>query len=551
VPAEVVDVCVVGSGAAGGVMAKELSEAGLSVVVLERGADRRARDFSEDELKWPVRDAWRDGHVETYRSDPQTDAAPGVYTRVVCTLGGAQTCWGASCLRLREDEFKVLSREGQVPGANLADWPIEYSEMEPCYEKCEGALGVAGDAGSDPFTPLRRSYPLPPHPSKCEGELFCKGAEALGLHPFSTPRAINSRPYDGRPACNYCGACASFGCLINARGGSLVSMIQKAEETGKCEVRPNCMAREITVDADGKVKGVMYYDAEGAEREQLARVVVLCANGLFSPMLLLSSASSLFPNGLANGSGLVGRNLMLHRFPTVCAVFSTETHSWAQHESDASLNDYRASDAGRGCIRGGVVQTVNFLTHQPIRYAKGFVAAAEGHLVWGQKLREAMSKWPRSMAVWAVVEDLPQVDNRVDQDPVAKDRWGMPAVRITYREHANDGALSQFFAARMKEILEAAKAEQVFQAGLAGPWAIGGREPISGSMHFLGTCRMGADPSSSVLDRFCRAHEVPNLFVVDGSCFPTSGGVPPTLTITANAFRVAEYIVQEGKKGNL
>ncbi len=543
---------MVGSGAAGGVMAKELSEAGFSVVVLERGSYRRARDFSEDELVWAVRDTWRRGHAETFRSDPEADAVAGAHTRVVFTVGGAQTCWGGSCLRFHEEEFQVLDREGAVPGASLADWPVQYSEMEPYYEKCEYALGVAGDATEDPFSPPRRSgYPLPPHPPKCEGELFRKGAEDLGLHPFSTPRAINSRPYDDRPVCNYCGACASFGCRINARGCSLVSMIQKAEETGRCEIRPGCVARELPVGDDGKVRGVLYLDPEGKEQEQKARVVLVCANGLLTPMLLLRSVSPAFPDGLANGSGLVGKNLMLHRFPTVCAVFSRQTHSWMQHECDMSLNDYRASDASRGCVGGGVVQTVNLLTHQPIRYASEFATAATGQPVWGHELSEAVAKWSRSAALWAVAEDLPQEENRLDEDPGVKDGWGMSAVRVTYRAHPNDVALSRFLGARMRELLEAARAEHVFEAGLAGPYSTAGNESIAGSMHFLGTCRMGDDPSRSVLDRFCRAHDVPNLFVIDGSCFPTSGGAPPTLTIMANAFRIAEYIVEEGKKGNL
>lgn len=524
------DVCVIGTGAGGGVMIQELTAAGFKVVALQRGPFLQRTDFSDDEVATIVR-------------------AP----KTAHCVGGTMTRWAGTSWRYRIDDFKTLSAEGAVEGASLADWPIDYEELEPYYERAEWDFGVSGDANGNPFAPPRKKeYPNPPHPGRAASVALASGALKIGCHPFPTPVAINSQPYGGRPRCLYAGNCAGYGCPVHAKATTLAVCISKALATGRLDLRPNSIAHEITLGKDGRAKSVLYVDWKGRPQEVFARHVMVAGNAVGSAHLLLSSKSGSFPQGLANSSGLVGRNLTFHTMPLVFFQVEKPALGFAGMSSHVALDDFHPSDAKRGFIRGGVVIERNDLTAQPIAYS---LFAGQGrekmNRPWGVELKKFLRDLPRTIAVGAVLEDLPMEGNRVELDPAAKDRHGLPVPRITHRQHPNDLAMHRWFQEKLLEIADACGASEKWVSRIPGVTHIDEETPMPESAHVMGTCRMGKDAKTSVLDRWCRAHDVKNLWVVDGSCFPTSGGYPPALTILANAYRVAEYFVAEARRQDL
>ncbi len=549
---KIFDVCVIGTGAGGGVMIQELCAAGFSVVALERGPHLAASQFmSDDELSIVVRDElFSPDQLETWRPDATTPTETGRFNMLAYCVGGTITHWAAWSWRFRPDEFKVLSTDGPVAGASLVDWPIDYEELAPFYDKAEWEFGVSGDAAANPFgAPRKRGYPNPPHPPKRSGEIVSKGAKSLGLHPFPVPMAINSRAYGGRPVCIYGGACQQYGCPIHAKATTLSVCIPKALASGRLDLRARARAIEITLAEDGRARAVRYLDAEGREQEVRARQFVVSCSAIGTPHLLRMSTSGSFPQGLANSSGLVGRNLTLHVASYVSFVVDEPTHGYTGLETHAGFDDWHASDPKRGFIRGGVVGEINMANKQPIMYSQlsalGHPSAARG---WGAGFKDFLRDFPRTVGVVAILEDLPMESNQIDPDPEVKDAQGLPAVRITHRQHENDLAMIDWYSERLLELAEASGAKKKW----ALPGFYGGRDaPAKGGAHFHGTCRMGDDPQRSVVDRWCRSHDVKNLWVVDGSFLPTSAGYNPTLTILANAYRVADHFVREAKQLSL
>src|SRR5882672_8537724 len=310
---DTVDFVIVGSGAAGGVMARELSQRGLTVVVLEQGPRISPQTRKHDELgDWYLGGFTNDvvKNPQTFRDDPGKKAElqkfkPALwYARAV---GGTSLHYTANFWRFHEIDFIERSVLGPIPGTGFADWPITYADLEPYYTKVEWEIGVSGLAGASPFDPPRtRPYPMPPLPVKSSGVLFERGARKLGLHPFPSPMAINSQPFRGRAACVHCGFCHGFACEVLAKASTLTTVIPEAEATGRCEVRPDSYVSRIETNKQGRTTGVTYFDRDRRERSQRARAVAVCANGSETPRLLLRSASPQFPNGLANSSGLVG-----------------------------------------------------------------------------------------------------------------------------------------------------------------------------------------------------------------------------------------------------
>ena len=538
-----VDICVIGTGAAGGVMCKELSQAGFEVVALEVGPFRTPADFENDELGQAVRFYFLPDpqyYPNTLRTDPKEKAEPGFHVARNMGVGGSTLTYCALSWRYHESDFKVKSTDGTVAGASIEDWPFTYDELEPFYEKAEYEIGVSGLAGANPFDPPRKSpYPMPPLLPIGSGQMCIKGAKKLGLHPFPSPMAINTIWYDGRPPCVYCGFCGWYACMRAARGSTLNNVIPKALATGKCEIRPNCMVREIAVDEQGRAKAAIYLDPEGKEQAQEAKLFLLCGGAIESARLLLMSKSGKFPQGLANSGGLVGKNMMYHIQAQAEGVFPWPVNAFKGPFSTVCVHDFYETDIKRGFIRGGTIEGSTYRGPITFQWRR-----PPDEPLWGQRhkdfSREYFSHW---MALLLHGEDLPQESSIIDLDPEVKDKYRLPVARITHKYHENDYKAANYIGARAREIMEA--------AGAIKTWG-GELEELHGqSAHHMGTCRMGNDPSKSVLDRWCRAHDVPNLFVPDASCFVTSAGANPALTIQAIAFRTADYIIKSAKQLDL
>jgi len=400
----------------------------------------------------------------------------------------------------------------------------------------EWEVGVSGLAGNPFEPPRRKGYPLPPLPIKSEGVLFEKGAKALGWHPWPAPMAILSRPYRGRAGCLSCGFCFAMGCEAGAKSSTLVSMIPAAVATGRCEIRPESFVSRVNVGANGRVTGVSYFDKDKVEHVQAARAVVLSSNGVESPRLLLNSATPAFPQGLANSSGMVGRNIMFNGFIMTRATFDQPINGWKGVVASRVCWDQVVMPKETGLYGGGGFDMRSMMT--PLSLA--FFNQGWGS-DWKQRLPTLFSN--TTMAAGHETQ-LPQYKNRVDIDPALKDAWGIPAPRLTFDVHPNDVALDKWFTARSRELLEAAGGTQIEE--LIPTFQVGGQQP-----HLLGTCRMGNDPKTSVIDKDHRAHDVPNLFIVDGSSFVTGGRGQPTMTIQALAFRASAGIVEAAKRKEL
>ncbi len=532
---ETVDFVIVGSGASGGIIARELSRAGHSVVVMEQGPRMAPGAFEHDELKYRMLSGITNNPAtspQTFRKDASQKAERGsgnslTYARVV---GGSSAHFNANFWRLHEIDFIEGSKWGPIAGADLVDWPITYAELEPYYTKVEWEVGVSGLAGANPFESFRsKPYPMPPLPVKSSGVLFERGGRKLGLHPFPSPMAINSVMYKGRPPCVQCGLCGGYGCEVKAKSSSVWTVIPEAEATGLCEVRAESYVFRIGMNPAGRATGVYYYDRDRKEQFQKARAVVVSANGSETPKLLLNSATNGFEHGLANSSGVVGRYLMFNKGGGAAARFDEPLNEYKGANVTRVIHDFYDSDPKRGFYGGG-----------------GFDARSGGPLTWGQSVPEGTPTWGpgfkeylESYTYWMNCSghgtSLAQETNRVDIDPELKDDWGVPAMRVTYKDHPDDVKHARWQVQRAVEIMDAAGAKQI------DPGEVG---EARGGVHLLGTCRMGNDRATSVVDKYHRTHDVPNLFLCDGSSMVTSGRGQPTLTIEALAFRAAEHIAR-------
>ena len=543
-----VDFVVIGSGAAGGIMAKQLSTAGFSVVVLEQGGwGKFGRDweYTKDELvngnPAPADRLMSDPSRQrnTFRRTEKEKAGPGTHA-YGCVVGGGTVTYGGSSWRHLPWEFNEKTHVGAVASTGLEDWPITYDELEPYYVQAEWEMGISGLRVDSPFVaPMSKDYPVPPVPLKASGALFEVAAKKLGLTVVPGPLAIITQPYMGRTGCVNCGMCSGFGCHVGARSSSAVTVLPRAVATGNCEIRPYSYVREIPVDKKGRVTGATYFDADKREHFQKAKAVVLSANGSESARLLLLSKSPKFPDGLANSSGVVGKYLMTGNGAGANALFEHELNDFKGVISGAGIVDYVPSDPKRGFYGGGRLTARGFDT--PISY--GLNGLSPGSPRWGAGYKKALREEANhKMNISCFVTQLPLETNRVDLDPDVKDEWGLPAMRITSQSHPDDLKNAEFFTQKSVEILEAAGAKKV--------WASPVRDSRGGA-HNRGTCRMGNDAKTSVVDKYHRAHDVPNLYVVDGSNFVTGGRNHPTLTIQALAFRAAEHLVRAAKKGDL
>ena len=538
-----VDFVIIGSGSAGGIIAKELSTGGFSVVVLEQGAYRTAADFTHDELGVTFLaelDGGQARNQQTFRDDASKtaevlDLQPAYYAQ---TVGGASVHFTGNFWRLREIDFKERSVLGPISGTNFADWPISYADLEPYYTRVDWEIGISGAPGPDDSF-RSKPFPLPPFPIKSSGVLMEKGARAMGYTVQPEPHAILSQPFNGRPPCINCGFCMGFGCEINAKSSTLAAMIPAAIASGNCEIRPECAVYEIATNDAARVSEVAYIDPDGKQRAQKAKAVVLSANGAETPRLLLNSASGRFPDGLANSSGFVGRNLMYNSHAAVRTSFDRQLNDYKGVQVSRIIHHFYDSDPGRGFYGGGGIDARPFKAATPLDFAVN-TPRPDGP-TWGAEFKAHLAHdYTRTMFLLCSGTSLAQDRNNITIDPTHKDAWGRPSLRLSYYDHDDDMALAKFLQDRAVEVGEAAGATHL--------WA----RPIyrqNRGAHLLGTCRMGDDPATSVVDRYHRSHDIPNLFICDGSSMVTSGRGQPTMTIMALAFRAAEHII-EAARGN-
>jgi choline dehydrogenase-like flavoprotein len=540
-PADLVDFVVVGSGAAGGIVAKELATAGFSVVVLEQGPRLSEAQFHHDEFGAFMRNAHINDPAtqpQTFRQTPDADARQTralIYGRMV---GGSNAHFTGNYWRLHPIDFNEASVLGGVPGTGLVDWPITYDELEPYFTKADWELGVSGAPG--PFEPKRsKGYPMPPLPVKSSGVLMDKAAKVLGLHSQPAPMAINSQFYNGRPACQQCGFCLFFMCEFKAKSTSMAVMLPLAEATGRCEVRPNSYVARVEMGPDGRARGVSYFDAQKRLQLQRAKAVVLCANGAETPRLLFNSSTSRFPNGLANSSGAVGKYLMFNTYFGVHALFEHPLNEYKGVQNTRIVLDFYETDPKRGFYGGGGIDAR--FGQYPIIFALG--GLAPGSPAWGEGFaRNLADQFPRSMFFGTHGTSLPVEANSVALDPTLKDAWGLPCMRVTYKDHPDDLKTAEFLGAKAMDLAQAAGALKAWPEPVL---------PQTESVHLLGTCRMGNDPGRSVVDKYHRTHDVRNLFICDGSSMVTSSRGQPTMTISALAFRAGEHIASFAKRGEV
>ena len=506
-------VVIIGSGAGGGTLGNELAQKGVKVVCLEAGSRLKLSDITNGGEMF-AKLSWLDPRVGS------GDLDPGLPAWICKTVGGTTVHWAGAALRFQPHEFKALSTYGHVPGANLDDWPVTYDEMAPYYDRAEDKMGVTGTHG------------IPRLPGSNNYKVLAYGAKKMGYKEVHTGNmAINSQARDGRPSCRQIGFCMS-GCAIGAKWSTLYTEVPKAEATGNFELRPDSMVIKINHDSNGNVTGVVYADASGAMHEQKARIVCVAGNSIESPRLLLNSASSMFPDGLANSSGQVGRNYMPHLTGAVYAIMPGEVNLHRGTQMAGIIKDESVFNPKRGFVAGYELETL------PAFGMPGFPAYAKPG-GWGREYARDIESYRNAAGLWIVGEDMPQETNRVTLSDSVKDKNGMPVAHVHKRDHPNDKAMRDHAFKMSAALYEAAGARKVYT-----------RMPFS-STHNLGTCRQSTDANKGVCNGFGQTHDIKNLFISDGSQFTTSAAENPTLTIVALAIRQAEYIAAEIGRGNL
>ncbi|MBM4370867.1 MAG: GMC family oxidoreductase [Deltaproteobacteria bacterium] len=534
------DAVIVGAGAGGGVAAWVLASSGWRVALVEKGRNPfpsldaptlRGSLFGNDEIKARRNFAFQDPLVEprTFRIGDQPGYGTGTIQALGVGVGGGTLQYDADSPRLQAADMTLRSTFGAVEGADVVDWPLTYAELAPYYDEVERLIGVQGLAGADPFAEPRGPYPMPPgHPARAE-EVLAAGALALGLHPHPMPIAVNSIFYRGRPACANCGFCFA-GCPINAKGSSAVTVIRDALLTGNLTLIPEACVTRVVVEPSGeRAAGIRYVDAGGVERTLTAGHVVLAANALETPRLLLESAGPAHPAGLGNGSGLVGRYLMFHVVFSVIGVFDEEIRSYRGRVIKKALADWTVHDGSPDFVRGGYVELGGQI--HPLEFGVSLPWFAHKEMMVSGRYRRNIS------SVSMMGEDLPQADNRVELDPEVRDVYGRAVPRITYRYHPHDLAMIDRYMPRMEEIALAAGAKEVMRFDMSEHYG------VPETKHLLGTTRMGTDPAASVCDPWGRLHEVENVWVADGGTWPTSAAFNPVLTQQALACRTAARMV--------
>jgi choline dehydrogenase-like flavoprotein len=541
-----VNAIIVGAGAAGGIVAKELATAGLSVVIFERGPWYTAHDCRKDDLRnqrvtvlgnafGPSDDGNPRVLVDSKGNAREILPSDGSYNNNAACVGGGTLSYGAQAWRFMPQDFRMRSTYGAPTGSSLEDWPISYDDLEPFYDKAEHEIGVSGDVSTDPFHgPRKRDLPMPPLPPNKEMDILWPAAKRLGLHPFNVPMLRNSVPYNGRGPCMRCRWCCGYACEVDAKNGSQNTVIPVALSTGNCELRTECMVREILTDNRGRALGVSYVDSHGNSQEQYADIVIVSSAAIESARLLLISKSRLFPNGLGNRYDQVGRNLQGHHYTGAVGYFDYDVYDDLGPGVSVGICDYNHGTPG---LSGGGM-LANEFTRLPYQTTDRL---PEGTPHWGLAHKQAMRQWhKRSIIIMGPTQQIPSPNARITLDPRVRDKYGMPVARLEGNVHPHTYEIGDRQSERAAAWLKEAGAMHVS----AMNWH---SEIVSAGQHQAGTCRMGTDPRGSVVNQYCQLHDVDNVFVIDGSVHVTNGGFNPVLTIMANAYRASDALVRNWK----
>ncbi|HEY1828377.1 MAG TPA: GMC family oxidoreductase [Acidimicrobiales bacterium] len=544
------DAIIIGSGPGGSTAAEVLTRAGWSVVIMEKGRNhlldpsdltKPSSDYSNDEIKFVSRhflgpDPLTEPRAFRVSVEDGEHTHVGEVNSIPTTVGGGGVHADGKVPRFREEDFKLLSLYGPQVDANVADWPLDYDELELYYAEVERAIGVAGEAGANPFAAWRSGpYPMPPGAPMYGATLSMAAAQKLGLHPYAAPTAANSVPYDGRPACNNCGFCAFYGCPIHAKGDP-VALLTKTMATGRAELMAEtCVTRILTEGR--RATGVEYIDAEGVTHRMDANVVIVAGGAIETPRLLLLS-------GLEHPA--LGRHFMNH-FQTIVVGHFPElrlhpykgrsvTHVHDDHMVQDDASRAAAKEAGLPWIRGGLVEHAG----------GGHIIMEALHTGWGRHHAQAMRDSNMGEHMWVFVmqgEDMPYGTNTIDLSPSIRDARGLPVARATYKPGRHELAASKHYGKILQSVLEEMGSDWVIHTSSPGvSYTQVGATPIPESRHVIGTARMGDDAATSVVDRWGRVHSLDNVIVTDSSVFPTSAGYGPTLTLVALAARAAHHL---------
>ncbi len=542
-----VNAVVVGAGAAGGIVAKELATAGLSVVLLERGKWYTANDCRKDDLRNQRVTVLGNAFGPEDEGNPRVWVDPngvphtalpseGIYQNDAACVGGGTLSYGAQAWRYLPQDFRMRSTYGAPVGSSLEDWPISYDDLEPFYEKAEYEIGISGDYSATPFHgPRKRPLPMPPLPPGREWEILEPAAKRLGLHPFPIPMARNSVPYNGRGPCMRCRWCCGFACEVDAKNGSQNTVIPIALGTGNCELRTECMAKEILTDERGRARGVAYFDAAGRLQEQPSDIVVVSGCAIESARLLLNSPSRLFPQGLGNRYDQVGRHLQGHHYTGAVGYFDFDTYDDIGPGATIAVSDYNHGTPG---LKGGGMLANEFI-RLPIHMIDRLPPKTPR---WGLGHKQAMRQWHRrTIVIMGPTQQIPTAEGRVTLDPAVRDKWGLAVARLSGNVHPHTFEIGEMQAHRAEAWLKEAGAVSTSLMSYKA-------ELVSAGQHQAGTCRMGNDSRASVVNPHCQLHDVDNVFVIDGSVHVTNGGFNPALTIMAIAYYASDALLR-GWKG--
>jgi len=555
------DVVIVGSGASGGAVAYTLCKAGYKVAVLEKGRLIKRDEFSKDELAYARRDIVTPNLFEEYHTIEEKVEGKWVATPTHESgwsfwngniVGGSSNLMSGMLHRMHPDDFRLKSKYGDIKGANVVDWPITYEELEPYYALAEELVGITGKYEKHPYEPPRSTsdFPQPPTKENAVVKLIDKSCKALDIVPLVTPRAVLSQDKGHRNACYYSNFCGSYGCSSGAKGSSREALLKPALATGNLTLMSNTYVKYLHAGKKDEVGYAVVVDTvTGKEKHISAKIFVVAAQAHESARLLLNSSNKHHPHGLANSSGELGKNLIFSAGGSGQGELHKESLKHIKFEDlmttglfvNRSILDWYFIDHWwEGKFKGGSVEFM--FEHQNIISRANKNNEEDGKIVWGKALGERLvNRFTQSKSIrFEVFNDwLPNDDCFVSLDDTHKDKYGMPVGKLRVEAHPRDVKVGKYIAKKCERVLEEMGAKNIYSSISSAP----PQNLVAGG------CRFGDDPKTSVLNKYCQAHDVPNLFVADASFMPTGGSVPYTWTIYANALRVGEYIVEQLTKG--